>query len=107
LRSRLVVEKCVAFLDVSDHTLSGSRFIAFYFHPEARYVVRLLRHKSFELSVGINPWNKPKRKVHIGNLLRRRYGGGGHAYVGGCRFPTKEKALQASREVVQYLQRYP
>ena len=105
LRTRFVVENGVAFADVSDRSLVGSRFAAFLFYPRLRYVVRLVRHARYEISVGSNPWRRPKNGVHIGNLLRERYGGGGHQYVGGAGFPTKAKALQAAREIVQYLQR--
>ncbi|MBI1960759.1 MAG: hypothetical protein HYS43_00570 [Candidatus Liptonbacteria bacterium] len=103
LRTRFVVENGVAFADVSDRSLVGSRFAVFSFYRNIRYVVRLVRHKCYELSVGENPWRRSKNGVHIGNLLRDRFGGGGHPYVGGAVFPTKKKALQAAREIVQYL----
>ncbi len=105
LKRRIVVEGRVAFIDVSDGEVIGSRFAAFYFHPQLRYIIRLVRHKKFELSVGENPWNRPKNGVHIGNFLRKRYGGGGHQYVGGASFPTKKAALEAAKEVTRHLKK--
>jgi nanoRNase/pAp phosphatase (c-di-AMP/oligoRNAs hydrolase) len=46
---------------------------------------------SIKISVGVNPWTKTPRRHDIGELCAR-YGGGGHAVVGGVTLRGDEVA---------------
>jgi hypothetical protein len=83
----------------------GATFAAYYHHPDLFYTVRVFneRNGGWKLHAGKNPWNKPKINKHIGNFLRAHFGGGGHAYVGGAYFASKQAALNAAEIMMRYL----
>jgi hypothetical protein len=64
----------------------GSRspgFLGYYLYPSCLYAVSGTRHgASIKISVGVNPWTPQRRRHDIGALCAR-FGGGGHAAVGG------------------------
>ncbi|HLL20939.1 MAG TPA: hypothetical protein VK427_02360 [Kofleriaceae bacterium] len=58
-------------------------FLGYLLFPTCVYAVSATRTAdSIKISAGVNPWAKQKRRHDIGDLCAR-YGGGGHAVVGG------------------------
>jgi len=58
-------------------------FLGYLLFPTCLYAVSATRTAtSIKISVGVNPWSKQQRRHDIGELCAR-YGGGGHAVVGG------------------------
>ncbi len=58
-------------------------FLGYLLYPSCLYAVSGTRaRQSIKLSVGVNPWTQAPRRHDIGELCAR-YGGGGHAVVGG------------------------
>jgi hypothetical protein len=108
IRQRAELECGVITFDITDQPTEGySKFIPYYLHPEAIYVVGLSK-SSFrvKISVGTNPWTK-KPVEELVNLAEicERYGGGGHARVGAISFkPDQEaEARKAVGEIVAEL----
>ncbi len=106
--SRASVDKSVLTFDITDQPTEGySKFIPYYLHPEATYVVGLSK-SSFrtKISVGTNPWTKhaPEHLVNLAAICER-YGGGGHARVGAISFKPDEeqKAREAAAEIAAEL----
>ncbi len=81
------------------------RFGPYLLFPQAHHAVGIVtRRDKVSVTVGRNPWNPPPRPLDIGALCRR-YGGGGHAVVGGITFATDDlpRARQVADEVVAHL----
>jgi hypothetical protein len=58
-------------------------FLGYFLYPSCLYAVSGTRHgQSIKISVGVNPWTTARRRHDIGALCAR-FGGGGHAAVGG------------------------
>jgi hypothetical protein len=105
---RAAIHKGVITFDITDQPTEGySKFIPYYLHPQATYVVGLSR-SSFrvKISVGTNPWT-PLPASDLVNIaaICERYGGGGHARVGAISFaPDQEdQARLAVKEIVAEL----
>jgi hypothetical protein len=65
-------------------------FLGYLLFPTCLYAVSATRTTdSIKISVGVNPWTKDKRRHDIGELCAR-YGGGGHAVVGGVTLRAEE-----------------
>lgn len=78
-------------------------FLAYLLFPECLYVVAGTRTQtSIKITVGVNPWTNKQRRHDIGELCAR-YGGGGHAVVGGVTLRPDE--LPRARETIQELVR--
>jgi hypothetical protein len=96
IRERAVVDRGVITFDLMDQKMEGySKFIPYYLHPEATYVVGLSK-SSFrtKISVGTNPWTtKPVSELINLSAICERYGGGGHARVGAISFPADREDL--------------
>ena len=109
LRARSTVRAGVVFFDVSDEPLAAyNKFIPYFLHPEARFVVGISANPSrIKISVGTNPW-LPRPPVSIAAICER-YGGGGHAVVGAISLPSSDlaRARQISGEIVDELSRVP
>lgn len=105
---RAFVQQGVLSFDITDQPTEGySKFIPYYLHPEANYVVGLSR-SSFrvKLSVGTNPWTTvPANDLANIAEICQRYGGGGHARVGAVSFtPDDEEAARtAAGEIIAEL----
>ncbi len=104
IRDRANVTDGVLTFDITDRPTEGySKFIPYYLHPEATYVVGLSK-SSFrtKISVGTNPWTSlPAEKLINIAAICERYGGGGHARVGAISFaPDKESEARAAAEEV-------
>jgi hypothetical protein len=74
----------VIVFDRFDHPGARSPgFLGYLLYPTALYAVSgTISSQSIKLSVGVNPWAKDRRRHDLGALCAR-YGGGGHAVVGG------------------------
>ena len=108
IKKRLVLKDKVAILYGMSKRLTAARFAPYYFYPESKYSVRILkRGKFFVLSVGINPWNRPKNQAHIGRYLEKSFSNavsaGGHSVAGAAAFKTKKEALEAVSKIADYL----
>ncbi len=95
IASRASVSGGVLTFDITDQPTEGySKFIPYYLHPEATYVVGLSK-SSFrtKISVGTSPWT-PLHAAKLANIaaICERYGGGGHARVGAISFPPDKEA---------------
>ena len=107
---RARVEGGVITFDLMDQAMEGyNKFIPYYLHPEATYVVGLSR-SSFrtKISVGTNPWTPlPASKLVNLATICERYGGGGHARVGAISFPVgaEEEARAAAGVIAAELRR--
>ena len=106
---RASIASGVLTFDITDQPTEGySKFIPYYLHPDATYVVGLSK-SSFrtKISVGTNPWTPlPAEKLINLAAICERYGGGGHARVGAISFPIdrESEARAAAAEVVAELQ---
>ncbi len=75
-------------------------FLGYQLFPTALYTASATRTPTtIKISVGVNPWNKGARRHDLGELCAR-YGGGGHAVVGGVtlrgdELPRAREALAA------------
>jgi hypothetical protein len=80
-------------------------FLGYLLVPSCLYTVSVTRTStSIKLSVGTNPWARSQRRHDIGELCAR-YGGGGHAAVGGVTLGPEElpRARETLRAVVREL----
>ncbi len=100
------VQSDVVFVDLTrSNNVAGNKFGPYYLFPEATYVVVVHRFKDrVKLSVGCNPWRGKARRHDISTICEK-YGGGGHAVVGGITIPggTATQALDIGREIVATL----
>jgi hypothetical protein len=100
IRERAELRDGVIYFDITDQPTEGvSKFIPYYYYPEATYTIGLMR-SSFrtKISVGTNPWTN-RRGDELVNLAKicERFGGGGHARVGAISFGAAE--IERGREV--------
>lgn len=100
VKERARLEDGVIWLDLlGQETEPLSKFIPYFYYPEATYAVVATRSKArTKLSVGTNPWTK-RTAAELVNLaaICERFGGGGHARVGAISFAASEVAR--TREV--------
>lgn len=108
LRERTRLHDGVVTFDVSDEQLpSVNKFVPYYLHPDAHYVVGvMLMPGRSKISVGSNPWHAARRTANIASICGR-YGGGGHPAVGAISLPaadiarTREIAAEIAAELRQ------
>ena len=100
IRERAHFSDGVILVDLLDlETEAISKFIPYYYHPEATYTIVVSR-SSFrtKISVGTNPWtNRPADQLINLAEICERFGGGGHARVGAISFTAAE--VDRAREV--------
>lgn len=80
-------------------------FLGYLLFPTALYTVSVTRTTAnIKISVGTNPWSPGQRRHDIGDLCAR-YGGGGHAVVGGVTLGPDERtrAEETLRSIVREL----
>lgn len=91
LRRVAVARGDVMVMDLLD--LPGARapgLLGYYLFPECRYVVSAnASPAAVRVSAGHNPWIGKKPTHHVGELCQR-FGGGGHAVVGGVTLAPHE-----------------
>jgi hypothetical protein len=100
IKQRAHSQRGVVSFDLVGTGIEGyNKFIPYYFHPEATYVVSLSQ-SSFrtKISVGSNPW-APRPRTHNIAEICERYGGGGHAVVGAV--SLKPTDLDLGRQYMQ------
>jgi len=81
-------------------------FLGYLLYPSCLYAVSGTRMaQSIKISVGVNPWATRPRRHDIGELCAR-YGGGGHAVVGGVTLRPDElaRAKTTMAELVRELE---
>jgi len=67
-------------------------FLGYLLYPSCVYAVSGTRTlNSIKISAGVNPWSPAPRRIDVGALCAR-YGGGGHAVVGGVTLGADELA---------------
>ncbi|MBI1380691.1 MAG: hypothetical protein GC161_06340 [Planctomycetaceae bacterium] len=99
------VEDHVLLFDASSNQVRRERFAPFYHYPKVHYSVGVIPTRAgFHVTAGENPWNKPPRQVHVGEIMEE-YGGGGHRAVGGANPPSLADARRAAREIARRLRR--
>jgi len=100
LRARAKNDDGVVTFDLSDEHLSAvNKFIPYYLHPDAHYVVGvMLMPGRAKISVGSNPWQAGRRTANIASICGR-YGGGGHPAVGAVSLPAAE--LERTRKIAR------
>lgn len=73
----------IVFDRFADAGARSPGFLGYLLYPTCVYAVSGTRSpQSIKISVGVNPWTTKQRRHDIGALCAR-YGGGGHAVVGG------------------------
>jgi hypothetical protein len=73
----------VVFDRFADVGARSPGFLGYLLFPSCRYQIAATRTQdSIKITVGVNPWTKQSREHDIGALCAK-YGGGGHAVVGG------------------------
>ena len=93
----------VVFDRFADVGARSPGFLGYVLFPTCLYAVSATRtDTSIKISVGANPWTKQKRRHDIGELCAR-YGGGGHAVVGGVTLRADE--LPRAKETLAALVR--
>jgi hypothetical protein len=104
IRARATLTRGVLTFDLTDTSVEGyNKFIPYYLHPDATYVVGLSKSAfRTKISVGTNPWTPlpADRLVNLAELCER-YGGGGHARVGAISLPPDRaaEARTAAKEI--------
>lgn len=107
IKERSHSDRGVVWFDLVGTGIEGyNKFIPYYYHPEATYVVSLSQ-SSFrtKISVGSNPW-APRPRTHNIAEICERYGGGGHAVVGAVSLKPDDTELgrKYMREIIDELQ---
>jgi hypothetical protein len=93
----------VVFDRFADHGARSPGFLGYLMFPECLYQVAGTRGQdSIKITVGVNPWTKKPRRHDIGALCAK-YGGGGHAAVGGVTLRGDE--LERARTTIAALVR--
>jgi hypothetical protein len=88
----------VVFDRIDDVGARSPGFLGYLLFPKCLYVVAATSTPSnIKITVGVNPWSKQPRRHDIGELCAR-YGGGGHAVVGGVTLRADE--LPRARETL-------
>jgi hypothetical protein len=82
----------VAFDRFDDPGARSPGFLGYLLYPSSLYAVSGTQHsQNIKISVGVNPWSPQRRRHDIGALCAR-FGGGGHAAVGGVTLGPDELA---------------
>lgn len=104
-KKHIIINKKAAFLDSTIRkNLIDPRFAPFLLYPKISYGIRLLKKGgSFSLSVSSNPWRRPKNPPHLGEFLRKHFGGGGHRCAAGAGFNTKKEAIKGVEKIINFL----
>jgi hypothetical protein len=91
----------IVFDQFGDVGARSPGFLGYLLFPRCLYAVSGTRSaQSIKISVGVNPWTGEPRRHDIGALCAK-YGGGGHAVVGGVTLRAEE--LTRARETLRQL----
>ncbi len=96
----------VVYVDMTDAVAETvGKFVTYALYPKSTYSVIVGRMSSgAKISVGYNPWSGHPLDTDI-SAICKRYGGGGHAAVGGIAYPLKEleKAISVADGIAREL----
>jgi hypothetical protein len=82
----------IVFDRIADLGARSPGFLGYLLYPRCLYAVSATRtQQTIKISVGVNPWTTGRRRHDIGELCAR-FGGGGHAVVGGVTLRGDELA---------------
>ncbi|TSC82197.1 MAG: phosphoesterase DHHA1 [Parcubacteria group bacterium Gr01-1014_20] len=103
-KKHLQIYDRVAFVDLSSNVYRV-RFGPHYLYPKLNYVITMLKTEGmFRISVGGNPWRRSSCNLDLGDLVRKKYGGGGHKYAAGIAgIKSRGEALRIVNELIQIL----
>lgn len=88
----------IVFDRINDVGARSPGFLGYLLFPTCLYAVAATRAAdTIKISVGVNPWSTGERRHDIGELCAR-FGGGGHAVVGGITLRADE--LTRARETL-------
>jgi nanoRNase/pAp phosphatase (c-di-AMP/oligoRNAs hydrolase) len=78
------------------------RFAPYFLFPSIAHAVSIKKRgeKLFHVTVGANPWKRHISKIHLGNIVKK-YGGGGHQYVGGCEATNYKDAKKIVDDIIK------
>jgi hypothetical protein len=80
----------IVFDRLDDPGTRSPGFLGYLLYPSCLYAISGTRYGgNIKISVGVNPWSKQRRRHDIGALCAR-FGGGGHAAVGGVTLGADE-----------------
>jgi len=106
VQTRAEVKGDVVFLDMTNlQDAMYNKWSPYYLFPDCTYVVVITDSpKRVKVAVGSNPWRQNKRR-HVISDICARYGGGGHAVVGGVNRPRAEagQLFEIANEITQLL----
>ncbi len=97
----------VLFDRMDDLGARSPGFLGYQLFPSALYNVSATRTSTtIKISVGVNPWTSKQRRHDLGDLCAR-FGGGGHAVVGGVTLRADElpRARDTMRAMIAELNR--
>ena len=111
VESRLKTRRDIIFIDLAGvGSITFNKFLGYYLEPTCTYMVTLTggRDRGVRISVGSNPW-RPFARRHDISAICAKFGGGGHAVVGGVNLPqaTVDRGRAVAREIMGYLSRPP
>jgi hypothetical protein len=94
VKARSRKEGSVVVTDLSDAPAeTPAKFVSYALYPECAYSVTLSRTRQhYKLAVGYNPWSGTPRRHNIAAICKR-YGGGGHPFVGAATFKLADELL--------------
>jgi hypothetical protein len=106
-RKKLIIRGKVMAIDLTGFPYKElGHYAPYYLHPKMLYSIRSHpfpgKPTLFHINTGTNPWRRTESKKNIGDLMKK-YGGGGHKYVGGTEINGRPAALKAVDEMVVFL----
>lgn len=106
-RSRLESQGAITFIDLTGHERLELRFAPYYLYPRSKYHLSLKRYPDGTpyISVSANFMQRRANKVHLGEFLRKRYGGGGHHDAAGAEFRSWKEAVRTVRKIIERFRR--
>lgn len=101
-KSKAIVVKDVAFIDLTDRPQLFHRYAVYYLWPDTRFQVALYRQDAlYKITVSMNPWRK-SQGPDLGAICDE-YGGGGHSDVAGILLTSKRRAHHVSDRIAGVL----
>jgi hypothetical protein len=107
-KKNLVKHGNTVFIDTTlDKKIIPLHLAPFYYYKKILFTIRLMKENGgYKLGASSNPWRRPKQPINIGQFLRENFGGGGHPFVGGSNFKTRNAALKALPKILKFLNRH-
>ncbi len=95
----------ITFIDLSRTEIRELRVASFYIYPKVVYGLAAKRYNNglFSLSLSANPWRRWENRVHLGEFLRKNFGGGGHHDAAGATFKFRKLVQAAVQKIINNL----